>query len=44
MNRTLVLISLLLVSCNKPEIVITDTIFCNHQIVLDGEGKIIPMV
>ncbi len=42
MNRTLVLISLLLVSCNKPEIVITDTIFCNHQVVLDGEGKIIP--
>jgi hypothetical protein len=42
MNCILFLIPFLLVSCNRPDIVITDTIFCNHQVVLDGEGKIIP--
>ncbi len=42
MNRILLLVPLLLVSCNKPGIVITDTIFCGHQVVLDREGKIIP--
>jgi hypothetical protein len=42
MNRILVLMLLCLLSCGKPEIVITDTIFCTHRVALDGEGKIVP--
>jgi hypothetical protein len=42
MNRILVLIALVLVSCNRSGIVVSDTIFCGHQVVLDGDGKILP--
>jgi hypothetical protein len=42
MNRILLLIFTLLVACNTPERVVTDTMFCGHHIVLDREGKIVP--
>jgi len=42
-NRNFIILFLILqVSCFRHNLVVTDTIFCTHNIVLDKEGKIIP--
>jgi hypothetical protein len=42
MSRILLLILILLASCKRSNTVVTDNIFCTHNIVLDEQGKIIP--
>jgi hypothetical protein len=42
MNRNLFIFLILLTSCDRHDVVVTDSIFCTHKVVLDDEGKIIP--
>jgi hypothetical protein len=42
MKLPLLLFLIVLISCKNQPTVITDTIFCNHKVVLDNQNKIIP--
>jgi len=42
MNRIFWLLLFVLVSCDSPEVIITDIRFCGHPVVLDSEAKIVP--
>jgi len=42
MKYTLVILILIIISCNNSSEVVTDTIFCTHNVVLDNKYKIIP--
>ncbi|HLO60889.1 MAG TPA: hypothetical protein VK179_19215 [Bacteroidales bacterium] len=43
MRLTLIFLALLLhICCDKNDKVITKTLFCNHRVVLDAEGKLLP--
>lgn len=42
MKHALILILIVLISCKSQPKVISDTVFCNHKIVLDEQNKIIP--
>lgn len=42
MKHTFILILIILISCKSQPKAISDTVFCNHKVVLDEQNKIIP--
>jgi hypothetical protein len=42
MKQILLMLSIILISCQSQKRVVTDTIFCTHKVVLDDQQKIVP--